>query len=157
MGGTATPSSEYPCLTSALRLPEPVPLHDCSHILISSRQSWGRHLFIPRLTRDHTSTLSSFNFRSNQILNVKTSVIHYNTVMCTNSTDHTVFRAFGNVIPGDKETDIKDLSVIWIRVALISVLIKLTYSESCSSKSVIHCPTHFKCSSGWLSARVLWK
>ena len=124
VGGTATPSSEYPCPTSALRPLGPVLLHDCSHILMSSRQSWVRHLFIARLTRDHTSTLSSFNFRSNQILNVETSVIHYNTVMFADSTDHTVFRAVGNVIPGDKETYVEDLSEIWIRDALMIGLIK---------------------------------
>ena len=83
---------------------------------------WVRHLFIARLTRDHTSTLSSFNFRSDQILNVKASVIHYNTVMFADSTDHTVFRAVGNVIPGNKETYIKDLSEMWIRDALMGRL-----------------------------------
>jgi hypothetical protein len=54
-------------------------------------------------SRDHTSTLSPFNLRSNQILNVETSVIDYNTVMSTDSTNHTVFRAVGNVISGDKD------------------------------------------------------
>jgi hypothetical protein len=44
--------------------------------------------------------------------------------MCTDSTDHTVFRAFGNVIPGDKETYVEDLSNIWIRDALMIALIK---------------------------------
>jgi hypothetical protein len=77
---------------------------------MSCRQPWERHLFTPRLTRDYTSTLSIFNFRSNQVLNVETTVIHHNTVMCTDSTDHTVFRAFGNVIPGDKEAYVKDLT-----------------------------------------------
>jgi hypothetical protein len=73
-----------------------------------------RHLVTPRLTWDHTSTFSPFNFRFNQILNVETSIIHYNTVMCTDSTDHTVFCAFGNVIPSDEETYVKDLSEIWL-------------------------------------------
>ena len=38
--------------------------------------------------------------------------------MFTDSTDHTVFRAVGNVVPGDKETYVKDLSEMWIRDAL---------------------------------------
>jgi hypothetical protein len=119
MGGMATPSSEYPCLTSALRSLGLVLLYDCSHILMSNRQSWVRHLFI---TRDYTSTLPLFNFRSNQILNVDASVIHYNTVMFAHSTDYTVFHAVGNVVPGDKETYVKDLSEMWIRDALIGRL-----------------------------------
>jgi len=60
-------------------------------------------------------TLSPFNFRSDQILNVETSVIHDNTVMSTDSADHTVFCAVGNVIPSDKETYVKNLSEMWIR------------------------------------------
>ena len=92
--------------------------HSCSSSGFTSRQSWVQHLFIARLTRDHTSTLSSFNFRSDQILNVEASVIHYNTVMFTNSTDHTVFRPVGNVIPCDKEMYVEDLLEMWIRDAL---------------------------------------
>jgi hypothetical protein len=88
------------------------------HTYLYQVSQWVRHLFIARLTRDHTSTLSPFNFRSNQILNVETSVIHYNTVMFADSNDHTVFRAFGNVIPSDKEAYVKNLSEIWIRDAL---------------------------------------
>jgi hypothetical protein len=76
-----------------------------------SRQSGVRHLLASRLTRDYTSTLSPFNFRSNQILDVETSVIHYNTIMSTDSANLTVFRVVG-VISGDEETYVKDLDRI---------------------------------------------
>jgi hypothetical protein len=92
------------------------------HIYYQVVSQWVQHLFIARLTRDHTSTLSSFNFRSDQILNVKASVIHYNTVIFADSTDHAVFCTVSNVIPGNKETYIKDLSEMWIRDALIGHL-----------------------------------
>ena len=60
-------------------------------------------------SKNSKSSASIPTRRSNQILNVETSVIHHNTVMFTNSTDHTVFHAVGNVIPCDKETYVEDL------------------------------------------------
>jgi hypothetical protein len=72
-----------------------------------------------RLTGDRTSAFSPFNFRSKQILNIETSIIHHNTVVCTDGADHTLFRAFGNVVPGHKELYVKDLLEMWIRDALM--------------------------------------
>jgi hypothetical protein len=61
--------------------------------------------------------------------------------MCTDSTNHTVFHAFGNIIPSDKETYVEDLPEIWIRDALMIALIK-TYIFRVLLKQVSHPLSH---------------
>jgi hypothetical protein len=43
-------------------------------------------------------------------------------IIFTNLTNYAVFRVISNIIPGNKETYIKDLLEMWIRGTLISYL-----------------------------------
>jgi hypothetical protein len=61
--------------------------------------------------------------------------------MGSDSANHTVFRSFGNIIPGDKKTYVEDLSEIWIRDALMIALIK-TYIFRVLLEQVSHPLSH---------------